>query len=391
MDLVARLQDLLDDTVEQGRTPSAVCAAALDGEALPVVSAGQALKFGPGGVLLPEAEQVPADAGTWYDLASVTKPLSAVALLALVRDGVLDLDEPVADRLPSFAGPDPVDGADPGGGPAPGGSPGPSGGADPRKRLVTLRHLLTHTSGLPSTWGGWRTPWPDRESAVHSLLSVPLAAAPGTGFSYSCVGYNTAMALAEDATGRAWAELVRELVLEPLSLSSSITFRPDPGHCAATECGTLDGRALVRGEVHDESAHALGGAAANAGLFGTAAGVLQFAEALRGGLPEVLPEPPAGVLWEDQLDALLGPAAGAARTGVGYGQSVGLRIGQRGWMGGEAAAARGHNGFTGTSFLTDRTRRLSVVLLTNRVHPTRDGNDVSPLRLAVSEAVYAAA
>ncbi|MBF4993290.1 beta-lactamase family protein [Arthrobacter gandavensis] len=371
MELTVRLQQLLEDAVDQRRVPSAVCAVALDGEALPVLSAGLALRYGPGGVQLPEAEQVPADAGTWYDLASVTKPFSAVALLALVRDGVLDLDEPVTVRLPAFAGAD--------------------GWPDPRRELVTLRHLLTHTAGLPATWNGWRNSLPDREAAVDSLLSVPLDTSPGGGFSYSCVGYNTALALAETTTGSTWAELVERLVLKPLDLGGGVTFRPDPQRCAATECGTPDGRALVRGEVHDESAHALGGAAANAGLFGTAAGVLRFAEALRGGLPEVLPEGLAGVLWADQLDRLLGPAADAARSAVGYGQSVGLRIGQLGWMGEDAAEARGHNGFTGTSFLTDRTRRLSVVLLTNRVHPTRDGTDAAVLRKTVSNTVYAAA
>ncbi|MSR98493.1 beta-lactamase family protein [Arthrobacter sp. BL-252-APC-1A] len=370
MDLTGKLQDLLGAAVGQGMVPSAVCAVALDGEALPVLSAGQALRFGAGGALLPAAEQVPAEPGTWYDLASVTKPFSAVAVLALVRDGLLDLDEPVAARLPAFAA---------------------AGAADPGKQLVTLRHLLTHTSGLPGIWDGWRQPLPDRRAALASLLSVPLAAEPGTGFSYSCVGYNTAMALAETATGTAWEALIQQLVLDPLEQDGDITFRPDPGHCAATECGTPDGRALVRGEVHDESAHALGGAAANAGLFGTASGALRFAEALRGGFPEILPGPLADLLWQDQLDLMLGPAAAEARTGVGYGQSLGLRIGQLGWMGADAADARGHNGFTGTCFLTDRQRRLSVVLLTNRVHPTRDGTGVVPLQKAVSEAVYAAA
>lgn len=378
MDLTRQLQELLDDAVGQGMTPSAVCAASLDGEALPALSAGLALRFGADGVPLPAAEQVPADPQTWYDLASVTKPFSAVAVLALVRDGLLDLDEPVTARLSAFAAPYR-------------GSEAGSRGSEAGKQRVTLRHLLTHTSGLPGTWDGWREPLPDRQTALASLLSVPLVSEPGTGFSYSCVGYNTAMALAESVTGMAWQTLVEHLVLEPLALGGDITFQPDPGHCAATECGTADGRALIRGEVHDESAYALGGAAANAGLFGTASGVLRFAEALRGGIPALLPGPLADLLWEDQLDGLMGSAAGAARTGVGYGQSVGLRIGQLGWMGGEAADARGHNGFTGTSFLTDRQRRLSVVLLTNRVHPTRDGTDASPLRKAVSEAVYTAA
>lgn len=369
MDLTARLQDLLDAAVADGCTASAVCAAAVDGEALPVVASGPALRFGADGRVLPPADQVPATPQTRYDLASVTKPFAALTLLALVRDGVLDPDEPVAARLPAFAG--------------------RGGTADPRRRAVTLRHLLTHTSGLPGTWSGWRQRWPGRPEALASLLSTPLSASPGTAFIYSCVGYNTAMALAEAAAGSVWPDLVHRLVLEPLDLTGQVTFRPRPSDCAATECGTVDGRALVRGEVHDESARALGGAAANAGLFGTAAGVLRFAEALRGGVPRLLPEALAGLFWEDALDSVLGPAAAAARSGVGYGQTLGLRIGQLGWMGREAAAARGHNGFTGTSFLTDRRHRISVVLLANRVHPNRTGPDFAPIRALVNEAVYA--
>ncbi|CEA07169.1 Esterase EstB [Arthrobacter saudimassiliensis] len=369
MDVTARLQDLLDAAVADGYTASAVCAAAVDGEALPVVASGLALRFGADGRVLPPAGQVPATPQTRYDLASVTKPFSALALLALVRDGLLDLDEPVAARLPAFA--------------APGGT------ADPRRRAVTLQHLLTHTSGLPGTWTGWRQRWPGRPEALDSLLSVPLAAAPGTVFTYSCVGYNTAMALAEAATGSSWPDLVHRLVLEPLALTGQITFRPRPSDCAATECGTADGRPLVRGEVHDESAWAMGGAAANAGLFGTAAGVLRFAEALRGGVPRLLPAPLAGLFWDDGLDAVLGPASAAARSAAGYGQTLGLRIGQLGWMGRKATAARGHNGFTGTAFLTDRRHRISVVLLANRVHPSRTGPDFAPIRAMVNEAVYA--
>lgn len=371
MDLTARLQDLLDAAVAEGFTASAVCAAAVDGEALPVLTSGQAMRFGPGGSPLPPDVQVPATPRTRYDLASVTKPFSSLALLALVRDGILDLDEPVAGRLPAFAA--------------------PGGAADPRRRAVTLRHLLTHTSGLPGTWDGRRRRLPDRPAALAALLSVPLAAAPGTRFAYSCVGYNTAMALAEAAAGFAWPDLVHRLVLQPLELTGQITFQPRSSDCAATECGTPDGRAVVRGEVHDESARALGGAAANAGLFGTAAGVLRFAEALRGGMSNLLPKPLSGLLWEDQLDALLGPAAAAARSDAGYGQSLGLRVGQLAWMGRQAAAARGHNGFTGTCFLTDRRHRISVVLLTNRVHPNRHGPELAPIRAAVNDAVYAAA
>ncbi|XTR51788.1 serine hydrolase [Pseudarthrobacter sp. So.54] len=91
-------------------------------------------------------------------------------------------------------------------------------------------------------------------------------------------------------------------------------------------------------------------------------------------------------MWTDQLPAVLG--ASLPGSGAGYGHGLGLRIGQAAWMG--SPGARGHNGFTGTSLLVDRDAGLSVVLLSNRVHPRRELSDVQPVRLAVSRAVYSA-
>jgi CubicO group peptidase (beta-lactamase class C family) len=91
-------------------------------------------------------------------------------------------------------------------------------------------------------------------------------------------------------------------------------------------------------------------------------------------------------MWTDQLPAVLG--ASLPTSGAEYGHGLGLRIGQAAWMG--SPGARGHNGFTGTSLLVDRDAGISVVLLSNRVHPRREPSDVQPLRLAVSRAVYSA-
>ncbi len=375
MNLQSRLKDILEQAVADGITPSAVCAVALGGaESQPVIFVGDAVRFGADGTELPPAERTVASADTVYDLASVTKIFTAITALTLVDDGLLALDVPVAGWLPAYR-----DGAD--------------------KATVTLRQLLTHTAGLPPIWEGWRqplrsslaagggsataTPVLDRSALIDDLLSTPLATLPGASFAYSCVGYNTVMALAESATARPWSELVNARVLAPLGIPE-LTFTPFTGSCAATEYQPENGRGMIRGVVHDESAWSLGGAAGNAGLFGTAAALLNFGERLRAGLPGVLSESLHTEMWTDQLSRELR----AVPHGPGYGHGLGLRIGQKPWMGKRGTEARGHNGFTGTSLLMDREQGISVVLLTNRVHPSRDLTDVVALRTAVSDAVY---
>lgn len=348
------LRELLSDAVTGGITPSATCAVVFGGRARPVVSAGE------------------ATASTYYDLASVTKVCTAVTALSLVDSGVLALDEPMATWLPAYAT-----------------------GA---KSTVTLRHLLTHTSGLPGIWPGWSAALAQgsgfhRATLLEDLVAVDLATPPGTHFEYSCVGYNTVMTLAERATGQPWAELVTEQVLNPASgqptgwVPLELTGEPDPANCAPTEFQPEYGRGMVQGVVHDESAWSLGGLCGNAGMFGTAAGLAAFGEAVRTGLPGILSAAMATEMWRDQLPQVLGPHLGTG--GPGYGHGLGLRIGQDSWMG-DHAQARGHNGFTGTSLLMDRDAGITAVLLTNRVHPSRTLSDVTALRRAVSDAVYAA-
>lgn len=352
------LQHLLASAVEAGTTPSAVCAVAVDGERLPVIAAGDAVRFGDDGAELRPEQRVRAHAGTFYDLASVTKMFTAVTALALVDDGVLALDEPVA-----------------------------------AKGDFTLRQLLTHTSGLPSIWQGWRSPLAaglpfDRAALLADLLATELAHRPATSFEYSCAGYNTIMAVAEQATGRTWPELVTEHVLArlPGAGGGELTFFPEPGSSAATEHQPEHGRGMIRGTVHDEAAWSLGGASGNAGMFGTASGLLGFGESLRSGLPGILSPGLATAMWTDQLPAVLGDSL--PTSGAEYGHGLGVRIGQAAWMG--SVGARGHNGFTGTSLLVDREAGVSVVLLSNRVHPRRESSDVGGLRLAVSRTVYSA-
>ncbi|WP_203567363.1 serine hydrolase domain-containing protein [Aestuariimicrobium ganziense] len=367
-----QVRELLTAATTDGRTPGAVAAIAVDGRLVCQVAAGVLATHGDHGEPLPASALQPATLGTRFDLASITKFFSAITLHVLVERGVLGWDEPMAAFLPEW-------------------------GSGDRAR-VSLRMLLTHTSGLPDIWAGWRAPldewvadhpgevavgWPGppRDVMVESLVRTPLEDPPLTTWRYSCAGYNTAMLLAEAATGRAWADLVESLTLEPLGLWGRITFTPEADETAATE--VVPGRGATRGQVHDEASWSMGGASANAGLFGDALSLLQAAEALRLDQLPCSSEP----LWKNQLPALLGRDL-CDPVESPWGHSMGLRIGQQSWMGDRGGQARGHAGFTGTSFLVDREAGLSVVLLTNRVHPSRDGDIVHTLRAAVAEAAY---
>ncbi|MGA4669453.1 serine hydrolase domain-containing protein [Propionibacteriaceae bacterium Y1923] len=311
----------------------------------------------------------PADTNTWFDLASVTKVVSAVTLLKLVEHGDLALDDAVAAHLPSFA--------------------------DGERAQVTLRHLLSHTSGLPATWSGWFLPldrarelgldeplgeWPasagSRGDLLADLLSLPLQDSPGTAWTYSCVGYNTAMALAEAATGRAWADLVTSLVLQPMDLAEGIAFAP-AGAVAATEYQPELGRGVVSGIVHDETSWSLGGRCANAGLFATVDALAQFTEAIR---TDTLPCS-HDLLVANALPTTLGRELAGSETP--WGHSLGLRIGQD-WL--AAPRALGHAGFTGTGIMINPALDLSVVVLANRVHPRRSDRQVHRLRQEICAA-----
>jgi CubicO group peptidase (beta-lactamase class C family) len=361
---VPSLEKLLINAVEAApRPPFSAAVALIHHGGRPVASAavGELARYADtAGTPAAPADRRPVTEDTVFDLASITKLFTSTVLLTLVDEGALSLDEPIARWLPSF------DTAE--------------------RRGVTLRRLLTHTSGLPALLRLW-TDWPDRASRTAAVLDAPLVSRPGTAFEYSCVGFIVAGLLAERVTGRGLPDLVTERVCRPLGLTDT-GFLPDPGRVArtaATEYQPEAGRGLVRGSVHDENSWSLGGTAGNAGLFGTAADLARFGEMLRqGGTVDgvrVLRPETAAEITRDQLPPEIDP---------GFRHGLGVRVADSNWMGTLAAAgAYGHTGFTGTSLVVDNSRDLVVILLTNRVHPSRDWSDIAGLRRAVADAAAA--
>jgi CubicO group peptidase (beta-lactamase class C family) len=373
--LAATFRRQLSDGIQAGRFSGAACALAVAGEAAVELYLGTQAAWC--GELEPISvdEQRPVTANTLFDLASVTKVFTAHTALSLADAGVVDLDAPIAAVLPAYR--------------------------DGERSRVTLRHLLNHTSGLPPEWNGWRgplarrlegvaaterltaTPLAERDVLIADLLGTPLEAPVGTRFTYSCANYNTTMAYLEAVTGRPWRDLVADYTLDPLGLSG-VTADPEPALTAATEYQPGLNRGVVTGVVHDEAAWSLGGGAGNAGLFATARGLLHFTEQLRTDSGRVL----GRWMWDDALTRPLGRATASPEGG--FGSSLGLRIGDPEFMG-STATMHGHTGFTGTSLLVDRETGVSLVLLTNRIHPSRDLGSIQPLRAALADLAVAAA
>ena len=329
---------------------AAVAVVSVDGEVADSAVAGVHSRWGKGGA--PTAP-TPTTIHTRFDLASITKLFTAAALLVALDERGLRDGDLVSEVLPEFG----------------------SG----RARTTTFADLLRHTAG-------WPAEWPDRvrdDGARQRFRASAPDTDPGERHRYSCVGYIWAGFAAEAVAGAGLDAVIDRTILAPLGLRDTGYAPPAvlQRSIAATEF--QPGRGLVHGEVHDETAWALGGIAGNAGLFGTAPDLLRFAEMLRrGGVADtrrVLPEWAVEAMTADRLPV-------AVRERPAYGQALGPRIAEAAWMGSFAKrGAVGHTGFTGTSLLTVPGGSHSVIILTNRVHPSRHGADLGALRRRIAD------
>jgi CubicO group peptidase (beta-lactamase class C family) len=276
---------------------------------------------------------------TVFDLASLTKPLATATLcLQLAEAGRLHLRQSAAGFFEEEFGP------------------------LPHLETVELRHLLTHTSGLPPT-----PRWPDHPTGERSVLlqyalATPLLRPPGVGYTYSDVGYILLGEIVERSAGQSLPLLFSQEIAGPLGMSSTGfgTVAGRGGRVAPTD------RHGSAGLVHDPRARDLGGVAGHAGLFGTVDDVLLFAEAIRTGGPPLLSGPATARMQMSQIPASVG------------GQSYGwFCVGNDFLPQGDFFSDRayGHSGFTGTLVLIDPQYDVSLALLTNRV--INEGEDGS--------------
>ncbi len=307
----------------------------------------------------------PVNDSTIYDLASLTKVVGlTTAVMLLVADGSLDLDRPVVDYVPEFA--------------------------QHRKGTVTVRQLLLHTSGLPP----WRPLYQETESAAEALDSVMATAldtVPGARYAYSDLGAITLGKVVEAASDTDLDTFLAARLFGPLGMTRT-RFNPPASwtdEIAPTEMDPWRGR-IVRGEVHDENAARLGGISGHAGVFSNGPDLIRFGlwllDAYHGRLQPnaavYLPEEVVRTFTARQNDPEGSTRALGWDTPSDQGRSSAGRSMSR--------QSYGHTGFTGTSVWTDPEREIVVVLLTNRVHPTRDNLAISRVRGEVADLVVAA-
>jgi len=302
----------------------------------------------------------PVEPWTIYDLASLTKVIGlTTACMLLVDEGRLNLDTAVQTYLPEFRG--------------------------AMKEQVTIRHLLTHSSGLPA-WRPLFREARDRRAALALVDTTPLDTVPGTRFVYSDLGAIVLTQVVERITGERLDQFLARRVFSPLRMPATGFLPPQAwrDRIAPTEHDTAFRHRMVRGEVHDENAGRMGGVSGHAGLFSTAQDLARFAGwlmASRAGTDSALGVTPATVL---AFTTRQGIPPGSTRalgwdtpSDSGY-SSAGSLLSRRSF---------GHTGFTGTSIWMDPERDLFIILLTNRVNPTRANTRILQVRANVADLV----
>ncbi len=298
---------------------------------------------------------------TLFDLASLSKALSTTLLFySLFAEGRLQPENSLGELLPDIP---------------------------PDKQQITLRNLLSHSSGLlayqPFYQKFTAIQKPENKAQLLRLiLDEPLAYTPASCCLYSDLGFILLGHVLEELTGKDLAAHFQERITAPLGLENELFYRvssEQQEHCAATEDCPWRGR-VIQGEVHDEHCWLMQGVAGHAGLFGTINGVLglcgkildswkgensdkSWATFLPQGLQRQLPEQ----TWCLGFDT---PSLGSSSSGQHF-----------------SAKSVGHLGFTGTSFWIDPEQELIVILLSNRVHPSRENKKIRQFRPWLHDAV----
>ena len=364
------ISQMLAERITAGDFPSAVYVVAEAGRVVLSDAIGDAVR---------EPVRHPATLDTIYDLASLTKPLVTGLLSAqLVERGVLELDHVVAQYLPEFERED--------------------------KRRITIRQLLTHTSGLPAWHPLYITTGGRREKVLATIASQTLEAEPGTNVVYSDLGFITLGLVVETVTQTKLANLARREIFEPLQLEqtffnprramqTSIAACESGGNayerevCRNQETVSKDGsnkgnsdeerldtvesgeahanaptiwrEQLIWGEVHDGNAYFLGGEAGHAGLFSNAHETLRIARQFLSGSTRLIRPETCAMFRTNMTETLNEARSFGWQLAATKDSTAGASL---------PPDSFGHLGFTGTSCWIDPTRERIFILLTNRTH-----------------------
>ena len=292
------------------------------------------------------------DAHSLWDVASLTKVIGmTTAVMQLYEQGRVSLDAPLQRYIPEWQG--------------------------PHKELVTIRQLITHTSGLPA-FKAYDQQTHDPDSLAKLMFSTPLDTLPGVRMVYSDIGAYMLGRLVERLSGETLDQYVLNHVFRPLGMNETM-YRPPASlkpRIAPTEIDPVRG-GKVWGVVHDERAYYLGGVSAHAGIFSSGHDLARFARMYLNngtldGVRIIKPETIELFTTRQVQDRALGWQKPDGSNSAGHLMSE---------------RAFGHTGFTGTSIWIDPTRDVFVILLSNRVNPTRANTKIGRVRVALADAV----
>ncbi|QHA93501.1 serine hydrolase domain-containing protein [Bacillus sp. N1-1] len=349
------IDGLLESAIDDQVMPGAVAFVARRGHIVKEEAYGYSAQYTDGDFTEMD-NPIPMSEDTIFDLASISKLFTTTAAMTLYEDGAFQLDDPVAKYIPEFA----------------------ANG----KENVTIEQLMTHTSGF-KPWIPLYTIGEDREDRLEYVFQYPLQSAPGTDYTYSDLNMITLGALIERLSGMRLDEYVKQEITEPLGMDNTMYNPPAElkERIAATEYQPWTNRGLVWGEVHDESAWSLDGVAGHAGVFSTAADLAKFAHMYlmegRYGGTRILEPATVKLLTKNRIPEFSGDDHG-----------LGWEL-QQGWFMDALSESTtlGHTGYTGTSIVVSPTNQTIAILLTNRVHPTRETVSTSPTRRAFARQV----
>ena len=296
----------------------------------------------------------PATLDTIYDAASLTKVMAtAVAIMQLVEQGKIDLDQPVATYWPAFA----------------------ANG----KGAITVRQLMTHYGGLPA--GIPTRGWSDYQGALDTIVALKPQGPAGTRFNYSDVDFIVLGELVRRVSGQPLDIYAAQHIFQPLGMRDT-TFLPSPTLKNRIAPSDLQGSELRWGDVHDPLAYRMGGVAGQAGVFTTADDLTKFAQMMLAGGKNVLK--PASV---QAMTTPQSPPGGAALRGLGWDIDSPYAV----WFAPSfSTRSYGHTGYTGTAIWIDPESKTFLIVLTNRLHPDGKGNILKMLR-RIAEVAGAAA
>ncbi|MBI9077926.1 MAG: beta-lactamase family protein [Desulfatibacillum sp.] len=359
-----QVSQLMEEGVREGVFPGAVLLAAQGPDIIFHQAFGTTNQEG----------RIPVTTHTVYDLASLTKPLAtASCMMVLIQEGRLCLSDTIGRLHPGFSSPD--------------------------KRNLSLEQILSHTAGFPAYRPYYEElsllkPESRKGRLVELLNSEPLAYAPGQGCQYSDLGYMALGLILEEVSGLPLDALTSRLVFDPLGIND-LFFMPfglnarnsspviPKSRIAPTESCPWR-KTVLHGQVHDDNAWVLGGVAGHAGLFGTALGIWRLLDAVRRVfLGEAVDSP----FSHSAAKIFLGKRRIPGTYVLGYDTPTPPESSS-----GAAFSPRtvGHLGFTGASFWLDLEKQALVILLTNRVHPTRNNGKIRIFRPKIHNAAMSA-